>query len=111
MAYCRNVNPSDFNTLPGNLPVPLDDGACDHLLNLIVPSIALLATTGQEVCLTDASQAQRIVVYCYPMTGNLARRCRRAGMRFPARGVARRNRARFGIIMSSCCNSVQACSG
>lgn len=27
----------DFTKLPPNLPVPLDDGACDHLLHMQVP--------------------------------------------------------------------------
>ena len=53
--------------LPADLPVPIDDGACDHLPGLRLPSIALMSTTGQMV---DLSKLQgRVVVYCYPRTG------------------------------------------
>jgi peroxiredoxin len=53
--------------LPGNLPVPVDNGACDHLLGMQVPSVPLLSTAGRLVDL--ASLAGRTVVYCYPRTG------------------------------------------
>ena len=53
--------------LPADLPVPIDDGACNHLPGLRLPSIALMSTTGQMV---DPSKLQgRVVVYCYPRTG------------------------------------------
>jgi hypothetical protein len=32
--------------LPKNLPVPLNDGACDHLAGLRLPSVELLSTAG-----------------------------------------------------------------
>lgn len=53
--------------LPANLPVPIDDSACDHLCGMRLPPIALLSTRGESVDL--ASPAGRVVVYCYPMTG------------------------------------------
>jgi peroxiredoxin len=53
--------------LPENLPVPLDDGACDHLPDMRVPSVPLLSTRGRVVDL--ASLVARTVVYCYPRTG------------------------------------------
>jgi peroxiredoxin len=59
----------DYTTLPDNLPVPIDDGAAAHLVGLAVPPICLPSTSGQEVCLTEVSQSQRTVVYCYPLTG------------------------------------------
>jgi peroxiredoxin len=53
--------------LPADLPVPIDDGACDHLPGLRLPSIPLMSTSGQTV---DLSSLQgRVVVYCYPRTG------------------------------------------
>jgi peroxiredoxin len=54
-------------TLPAGLPVPMDDGACDHLPGMQLPSVPLLATTGEWIDL--ASLAGRSVVYCYPRTG------------------------------------------
>jgi peroxiredoxin len=54
--------------LPPNLPVPVDDGACNHLPGLVVPSIKLRSTKDRWVDLSMPS-ASRIVVYCYPRTG------------------------------------------
>jgi peroxiredoxin len=58
---------ADLYHLPENLPVPVDDGACDHLAGLEVPSIALPSTAGRLIDL--ASQLGTTVVYCYPRTG------------------------------------------
>ncbi len=53
--------------LPTGLPVPENDGACDHLVGSRVPSLALPSTEGREV---DLSAEQGLsVVYFYPMTG------------------------------------------
>jgi hypothetical protein len=41
----------DFTKLPPNLPVPMDDGACDHLLHMQVPAVPLNATVGGTVSL------------------------------------------------------------
>ena len=41
----------DYTKLPPNLPVPMDDGACDHLLHMHVPAIPLSATVGGTVSL------------------------------------------------------------
>ena len=54
--------------LPANLPVPVDDGACDHLPGLAVPKIKLRSTGGGWVDLS-ALKSPRVVVYCYPRTG------------------------------------------
>jgi peroxiredoxin len=53
--------------LPADLPVPVDDGACDHLPGLPVPARPLPATHGAPVDL--AALAGRTVVYAYPRTG------------------------------------------
>jgi peroxiredoxin len=61
---------SDFGSLPPDLPVPLDDGAADHLPGLRLPALALLATTGGEVDLAEAAAAAgTLVLYVYPRTG------------------------------------------
>jgi hypothetical protein len=52
----------DFTKLPTNLPVPMDDGACDHLLGMAVPSILLSSTHGNAVNLAALKQ-DRIIVY------------------------------------------------
>jgi peroxiredoxin len=58
----------DPTVLPPDLPVPLDDGAADHLLGAAVPDVALPSTDGRSIGLT-ASRAERTVVYAYPRTG------------------------------------------
>ena len=55
-------------TVPKDLPVPQDDGACDHLRGLAVPTIGLRATSGVTVDLSKEGQPW-LVVYCYPRTG------------------------------------------
>jgi len=57
-----------FLHLPANLPVPLDDGACDHLPGMKIPSVGLPSTKGCMVNLAEPSSG-RIVVYIYPRTG------------------------------------------
>jgi peroxiredoxin len=54
-------------TLPEDLPVPEDDGAADHLLNAVVPPVALPATTGEEISVGGLDG--RTVLFCYPRTG------------------------------------------
>ena len=58
----------DLLSLPEDLPVPVDDGATDHLPGRLVPPIALPATDGSFVRL-DAPDAPRTVVFAYPRTG------------------------------------------
>ncbi len=59
---------TDHTTLPEGLPVPVDDGACDHLVGMSVPAIALPSTAGRDVVLAQAGRP-RAVVYAYPRTG------------------------------------------
>ena len=61
------MSPSDYTQLPRNLPVPTDDGACDHLPGAKLPAIALPSTGGGVVTL--AEREGTTVVYCYPMSG------------------------------------------
>ena len=57
----------DPNVLPAELPAPQDDGAARHLAGMRLPSLALAATDGSQV---DLSQLPgRTVVYVYPRTG------------------------------------------
>lgn len=53
---------------PANLPVPQDDGACDHLRGMQLPAIGLQATSGVTVDLAQEG-VPWVVVYCYPRTG------------------------------------------
>jgi peroxiredoxin len=57
----------DIHTLPADLPAPQDDGAADHLLNAVVPPVALRATTGETITLAEIGE--RTVLFAYPRTG------------------------------------------
>jgi peroxiredoxin len=58
---------ADAFPLPPNLPVPVDDGAAQHLLGLPLPNLSLPSTDGNPVNL--AAIGGIAVIYCYPMTG------------------------------------------
>ncbi len=57
----------DPTQLPGDLPVPVDDGAAAHLKGMRLPGIALTATDGSNIDLS--SLEGRTIVYIYPRTG------------------------------------------
>jgi peroxiredoxin len=59
---------TDFTRLPADLPVPVDDGAADHLAGSAVPAVKLPSTLGGELDLAEAAR-ERLVVYVYPRTG------------------------------------------
>jgi len=64
--------PTDFlRTLPDGLPVPSDDGACDHLEGASLPSVYLPSTAGGVV--DPSRSAGWLVLFCYPMTGRPGR--------------------------------------
>lgn len=54
--------------LPADLPVPVDDGAADHVRGSRVPDISLPATDDREISLATFD-GPRVVVYAYPRTG------------------------------------------
>ena len=54
--------------LPDGLPVPEDDGACDHLLGQMLPQLTLESSHG-PVSLRALSM-DRLVLYVYPRTGD-----------------------------------------
>jgi len=58
---------TNLNQLPGDLPIPQDDGAANHLVGMRLPTISLRATTGGQFNLGELQG--RLVIYCYPMTG------------------------------------------
>ena len=59
----------DPTALPPGLPVPVDDGAADHLLGTRLPRIALSSTHGTDLSLDRVGSRERTIVYAYPRTG------------------------------------------
>ena len=53
--------------LPKDLPAPQDDGACDHLTGMKLPSVPLRSTRDRVVDLAKLNGMT--VVYIYPRTG------------------------------------------
>lgn len=53
--------------IPKDLPEPVDDGACDHLSGMKLPSLMLATTDGRKI---DISRLPgRCIIYAYPRTG------------------------------------------
>jgi peroxiredoxin len=70
MIFCssnQEVEKMELTNLPNNLPVPIDDGACNHLLGYSIPSVTLKSHKGNFINL--AQFKGWLVVYFYPMTG------------------------------------------
>ena len=59
--------------LPPDLPVPVDDGACDHLPGAQVPSVRLQSTAGRWVDLADIAERPSALFF-YPRTGEAGKR-------------------------------------
>jgi peroxiredoxin len=57
----------NIHELPKDLPVPQDDGACDHLKGMKLPAVSLLSTGGRSIDLSALKGTT--VVYVYPRTG------------------------------------------
>jgi peroxiredoxin len=62
-----SLGTDDITLLPPDLPVPVDDGACDHLPGTHLPDIPLRSTSGRDVVL--ATLPGWTLVYAYPRTG------------------------------------------
>jgi peroxiredoxin len=58
----------NLHALPPDLPVPVDDGACDHLPGTQVPSVRLASTGGRLVDLAEVAEGPA-VLFLYPRTG------------------------------------------
>ena len=59
---------TELSHIPADLPVPVDDGACDHLPGLALPDICLPCTNGDDVCMSTLNDLTAIFIY--PMTGH-----------------------------------------
>ena len=86
----------DLHILPKNLPVPIDDGACAHLLGSRIPAIALRATSGHSVDLS--TYPGWLVVYFIPCSAALTARHLWAGTKFRAHADVLRRHAHSVIV-------------
>lgn len=58
----------DLTKLPNDLPVPENDGACDHLAGSRIPGIALNSVDETSIDLSTVTGT--VVIFFYPMTGH-----------------------------------------
>jgi peroxiredoxin len=63
----RVVEVTSLNELPQGLPIPIDDGACDHLVGIHLPDLELSTTHNDKI--NFLSLSGYVVIYIYPMTG------------------------------------------
>ena len=64
--------PASLLRLPEGLPVPVDDGAADHLAGTAMPIARLRSSDGSDVDLSDLPMG-RSVIFVYPRTGRPGR--------------------------------------
>jgi peroxiredoxin len=57
----------DLHALPDDLPIPVDDGACEYLLGSALASVSLISVTGEAVDIS--AYPGTLVIYFYPMLG------------------------------------------
>jgi len=58
----------EYSKLIKDLPIPEDDGGCNHLINSILPEISLSNQDGNDLKL-NRTDTFRIILYFFPMTG------------------------------------------
>ena len=59
----------NYLELPEGLPEPVADGACDKLVGMAMPDLALPSTAGGLINFAGLTPS-RYIIYCYPLTGN-----------------------------------------
>ena len=50
-----------LNRLPADLPVPVDDGAADHLGGLSAPRLSLPSTSGEIITLYELGSGRTVL--------------------------------------------------
>lgn len=60
------MNANDMEILPSGLPIPVDDGACDHLPGMSLPNVSLPSSAGGLINLSLLTDRYTII-YFFPM--------------------------------------------
>ena len=58
-----------YAPLPAGLPVPVDDGACQHLVGMRLPAIPLQSSNNTAVDLSQVALRDRTVLFFFPAAG------------------------------------------
>ena len=59
----------NLSILPDNLPIPENDGGCDHLLNSRLPNISL-PNQDRNLLNLNRTDTFSLIIYFYPLTGH-----------------------------------------
>jgi len=60
------MNANNMEILPSGLPIPVDDGGCDHLLGMSLPNVSLSSSAGELINLSLLTD-RYTVIYFFPM--------------------------------------------
>lgn len=55
--------------LPSKLPIPIDDGAADHLIGMSISDSILHGSDGNDWSILQLIKRKKVVIYFYPATG------------------------------------------
>jgi peroxiredoxin len=58
-----------YAPLPAGLPVPVDDGACRHLVGMRLPAVTLQSSNNSAVDLSQIVHGERTVLFFFPAAG------------------------------------------
>ena len=58
-----------YGPLPAGLPVPIDDGACRHLVGTRLPAVTLQSSNNHHVDLSAIGHRERVVFFFFPAAG------------------------------------------
>jgi len=58
-----------YDPLPIGLPVPVDDGACQHLVGLRLPATTLQSSNNNAVDLSQIAHREQAVLFFFPAAG------------------------------------------
>src|SRR5207253_11268021 len=58
-----------YAPLPAGLPVPVDDGACRHLVGVRLPAITLQSSNNSAIDLSQIAFRERTVLFLFPAAG------------------------------------------
>ncbi|HVH14387.1 MAG TPA: peroxiredoxin [Candidatus Angelobacter sp.] len=58
-----------YAPLPAGLPVPVDDGACRHLVGMRLPAVTLQSSSNDAVDLSQIAFRDRMVLFFFPAAG------------------------------------------
>ena len=58
-----------YGPIPAGLPVPIDDGACRHLLGIRLPATTLQSSNNNTIDLSQIADRERAVFFFFPAAG------------------------------------------